>query len=161
MIFAKLNTAKKVFRSARGFTAVEVLIVIAIVGIMSAIAVTNLLSYMPKSRLNSAARAVACDIMAARMMAVKGNCNAIVKFESGNQYYVIIDENRNNTHDTGERKIMRDLSEDYKDVVNTKADTKNIFNSRGAASRMRNIILRNSSGIRTIRVSITGRVKIN
>jgi prepilin-type N-terminal cleavage/methylation domain-containing protein len=158
MIFA-MEKEKK-YQDVTGFTAVELLIVIAVIGLMSAVAVPSLLSYMPKSRLNGAARTVAGDLMSARMAAVKKNCKAIVEFETASRYCVVIDENSNNTCDPGERKIIKDLGDNFKDVVNIKADTKNIFNSRGTATRMRNIILKNPSGERTIRVSIAGRVKI-
>ena len=155
----------KELNRGKGFTVVELLIVIVIIGIMTSIAVQNLLSYRPKSRLNGAARTVVADLMAARMAAVKRKCKVIVNFETtgasaGREYWIVIDENRNNAYDSGETKIVKSLVGEYPDVKNIKADTKNIFNSRGASSRMRNIILQNGSGQRTIRVSIAGRIKI-
>ena len=148
-----------------GYTAAELLVIIAVMGIMTAIALPNLLNYMAKSRLNGAAMTVYSDLMGARMKAVQLNCKVIVNFETagpsaGKEYFIIFDKNGNNCHDTDETKIVKNLAENYPGVMNIKHDTKNIFNSRGALSRMRNIILKNESGERTIRVSIAGRVKI-
>ncbi len=56
-----------------GFTMLELVIVSAILAIMAAIAVPNYLTYIPKARLNGAARMVMVDLMAARMNAVKTN----------------------------------------------------------------------------------------
>ena len=45
-------------RQAKGFTIIELMIVIAVLGILSAIAIPNYMDYLPKSRVNAAARDV-------------------------------------------------------------------------------------------------------
>jgi type IV fimbrial biogenesis protein FimT len=86
-----------------GFTLIELIVIIAIVGVFAAIAVPNFLSYMPKHRLNGAARQVMGDLMAARMKAVSQNCDVAVTFASGNpEYEIWTDSDNDDIEDSGE-----------------------------------------------------------
>jgi len=77
----------KIFNKT-GFTLIELMIVIAIMGILSAIAVPNFMHYMAERRLNGAARMVMSDLMNARTLAVTQNRNVQVAFQtSASTYY--------------------------------------------------------------------------
>lgn len=139
----------------RGFTMIELLVVIFIMGIMAAIAIPSLLSYMPKSRLSGATRTLAGDLMAARMDAVK--MNRTVKVEHlGDKLYKIA-----YTGVSSDKTLKSvDITNEYNDV--DIADFNLIeFNSRGATVASKTVTLTNPSGSKTIDVSIAGRVKIN
>jgi type IV fimbrial biogenesis protein FimT len=143
-----------------GLTLIEIMIVIAIIAIFAGIAIPNFLSYMPKYRLNGAARQVMGDLMAARMKSVSQNCDVRVAFFEGDaEYNIWTDSNNNDTIDSGE-EITKDIQSDYYDV--TISATKNIeFHSRGTANPYNDILLTNSVGLtKSVKVYMTGRVMI-
>ena len=143
-----------------GFTLSELFIVLFIIGVCVAVGIPNFLRYNAKAHLNGAARQVMADLIAARMEAIKQNCNVIISFEDQYRYYMVVDKNGNNSYDVEEVKTIKDIAENYPGVKNIKTDTKNIFNAKGAMRRMRNIELQHGSDNVTIRISISGRIKI-
>jgi prepilin-type N-terminal cleavage/methylation domain-containing protein len=135
----------------KGFSLVEVIIVIAIISILAAVGIPNLLSYLPKSRLSGAARIVAGDLMATRMEAVKLNRTAYMEHQGARTYQIAY---------LGVVLRSRDLNDDYADV--SIADFNRIsFNSRGAGTGSATVTLSGPGGSKTISVNIAGRVKIN
>jgi|LGVE01.1.fsa_nt_gb type IV fimbrial biogenesis protein FimT len=126
-----------------GFTLIELIVIIAIVAVLAGIAVPNFLSYIPKSRLNGAARQVMGDLMAARMKAVKENTTVTVAWVTDRKYKISTEEKTIN----------------YSDVT-IGSFTDISFYSRGTAWGA-TITLTNSAGsTKDVKVHLTGRVKI-
>ena len=71
-----------------GFTLIELMIVLALAGIMALIAAPNFQTYMTKNRLSGAARLVMTDLMYARGLAASENVTFKVDF-TGNSYSII------------------------------------------------------------------------
>lgn len=71
-------------RSTAGFTILETLIVIALVGIMAAVAAPFIQRILRREKLRSGVREVYSIVLAARMQAVKRNTQAIVWFDLAN-----------------------------------------------------------------------------
>jgi len=120
------------------------------------------MSWLPGMRLNGAARQIMGDLMAARMDSVKQNNEVRVFFNSPgtNQYQILDDDDNDGTADMGEAITTKNIQDNYHDVTFTSTNNP-IFLPRGTATSLPTITLQNSSGTKTVTVSIAGRVKIN
>ncbi|MBU0994757.1 MAG: GspH/FimT family pseudopilin [Proteobacteria bacterium] len=67
---------------AAGFTLVELMVVIAIFAILTAIAVPNVSAWLASHRLSSSARDVYSMLQLSRLKAVKENANVCISFNS-------------------------------------------------------------------------------
>ena len=133
----------------------EMMIVIAVIGIVAAIAIPNFMSMLPGMGLNGAARQVMGDLMSARMKAVKENNNFRVNYLS-NYTYAIVDD------DSNQWTVTKDIRDNYPDGVRFYHSTNNvIFYPRGNASPA-TLYLETSDGSekKAVIVNITGRTKI-
>jgi len=70
-----------------GFSFAELMVVIALIGILSAIALPSLLGGMPEKRLKNTARNLYSDLQKARLQAVKENRNITVTFNTAGGTY--------------------------------------------------------------------------
>jgi prepilin-type N-terminal cleavage/methylation domain-containing protein len=64
-----------------GFTMVELCVTMAVIGILAAIAMPNLINTLPKARLTSAARTLSNEIAMLRMSAIARSADAQVVFD--------------------------------------------------------------------------------
>lgn len=143
----------------RGFTLVELMIVIGIAAIGVMLTQTWLTTQLPKWRLNGAVRQLVSDLQAAKMKAVVERNRQRIIFQDTHRYILVDDDNNNGTPDPGELVENRDIQWDYRDV--TLAATNNpSFLPRGTASNLASITVTNPAGTRIITLSITGRVKV-
>ena len=144
-----MTPALKTINTKFGYTLYEIIVVMAIIAVVSAISIFNYMAWIPGIRLNGAARQVMSDLVAARMASVKENVNVVVMHLDNHRYSVAVGN--------GAARIQ-DLKPDYPGT--TLNFTSVLFSSRGTTSP-RTLTLQNSGGTKTITVAITGRVKIN
>ena len=127
----------------RGFSLPELMIVVALIAILSAVAVTSIKSNLPQYRLSGAARRVMTDLMLARMEAVSKNVDKSVTFTT--------------TGYSG--GVAADISSEFKGVA---LSTGNItFKATGMTSGPSTITL-SSTGLpnKHVDVSTAGRIRI-
>jgi Tfp pilus assembly protein FimT len=78
-----------------GFTLLGLLSAVVILGILAGIAIPSYQSWLPKSRVNGAARELFSDLQLARMSAISENNDYVITFDTGNNRYSVYDDNDN------------------------------------------------------------------
>ncbi|MDI6796817.1 MAG: GspH/FimT family pseudopilin [Desulfatibacillaceae bacterium] len=151
-------TRLKINRQQKGVTLVELLIVTVIIAIVAGIGVPNMIDYMPRIRLNGAARQIMTDMVVTRMNAVRQNCKAEIKFNTSGTYEIWVDANRNNSKDAGE-VTTKNIKDNYSDVNITRAITI-VLNSRGVATTWGYTKVTNSKGSKDIYMFMGGHARI-
>jgi len=90
-----------------GFTLLEMMVTLAVVGIMAAIAVPSMAKIIPRIKLRSAASQLASDLQVARYRGISGNFRTQIVFDTGASTYTRnLDTNRNGAFEAGEADIV-------------------------------------------------------
>jgi len=157
------NSLRAVFMKSeikqKGFTLVEVMIVVAIIGILSAIAVPSISTWLPNIRLKAAARDVFSDMMRAKMEAIKTNTTTSLTFTSGTGTPCVGGAYKF-TNSTG---TIIDISMAKDVCLSTSSDFPVGFSSRGTASGATgSIMLTHPQSSKTYKITqtIAGGIKI-
>ncbi|RWX45043.1 prepilin-type N-terminal cleavage/methylation domain-containing protein, partial [Candidatus Electrothrix marina] len=79
-------------KAVKGFSLVELMLVIALLGVLSVISVPGFLRNLPEKRLKNAARNLHADLQRARLWAVNENKKITVRFNEAEGYYYIDDD---------------------------------------------------------------------
>ena len=143
-------------KSDSGFSLIELMFVIGIIGIVSAITVPAIMNRMPEYRLREATRDVVSSLQEARMKAVNRNIDSFVFFDVGNNSY---SARMNGQADYKTVNLPTNLI--LYQVTGFGASTAG-FNSRGLLNTTAgSIYLRNNqSNARRIIVNLSGNVRV-
>lgn len=74
-----------------GFTLVELMVVVAVLGIIAAIGTTTLMNYLPNMRLKSAARDFFSSMIKAKAEAIRRGENVTLQFIPPDNYVIFLD----------------------------------------------------------------------
>lgn len=106
----------------------EVIIVMAIIGILSAVAIPSFLHWLPNIRLKSAARDMYSNIQKAKLGAIKENREWAVIFDPGNNSYAICD-------DSGDDDWTTDVDNNCFESVSLSSYQSGVTYGRGNATK--------------------------
>jgi len=128
-----------------GFTLVELIVTIAIVAILTAVSVPNLLSWIPERRLTRAAGELYGNMQFARLTAIKTREDCTVAFPSAGQYTISI---------PGQTIKTINLSTYKSGITFNPLPASIIFTPRGLSSAGGTADLTNAGNTETYRASI-------
>lgn len=129
-----------------GFSFVEILTGIFILGVLAAIAMPHFTKLLPGIRLNSATRLIATDLQLARMRAIAQHTNQTVTFDTSTATYTFGTDTRN-------------LSNLYPGTTITITGNPT-FTTTGTAVAVQTITISNNGASKTVQVNALGRVVI-
>ncbi len=157
----------------RGFTLFEVLIVVAIIGILSAVAGPGIMSTIARYRLRAVARELVIDFKKAKNEAVKHNRDVLLEFtletvgdpNAGGAYQICVDNNDNGNCDGGEIYKVVNMPLEARLVGTTFVAPAHVagYTSRGLPNNgLGTVTLRSTDGTRqfAISMSIAGGVRL-
>ena len=112
-----------IMQRTSGFTLMELMITIAILAIISFIAIPNLISWFPQYRLNVAAREMVSTIQMARLKAIKGNTDIIVAVNVGADRVTVFEDDGAGSADADNNGIPDNAVNWVRDGIERTFDT--------------------------------------
>lgn len=147
-------------RKDAGFTLLELITVIAIAGVLTAIAVPNFLAYQSNSRLKGALSTLRGDLVGARMLAIKRGLECQVAFSSGG--YLIQLGNLSSSSTSWTIEVTRNFADEYPGVTASVTPSDPVFSPKGTvAAAPVTITLQNGQRTQTITIYIAGKIKVD
>ena len=157
-------------QKANGFSLMELMVAIAIVAILSIIAIPNFIAWIPKFEIGGASRDVLGILQKTRVQAIKDNTNYVLMFNTGNDSYTAFQDDGagtpanagNGVLDGGERILVQKTLANAIDISATTLPADQVaFDTQGIASSSGTITLGDNQGnVRQIFLELAGSSRI-
>ncbi len=153
------------FKKESGFTLIELMMVIAIMVILSALAIPNMIGWRDASKLRSTVNSLRGDLQMARSWAIKQNVVVKTQF-AANSYVIAVEGGQVLKRRQLPAGVIIDLSDTTfnDDDLDGSPDTS--FNGRGipvpgVAGDLGNVVIEGRAGRRQISINTVGRVQMS
>lgn len=161
-----MKTLKERFvRRHTGFTLMELVIVVVVIGIIAGMAVPSFLSYLPKQRVKATARDMVSELRLARSQSISERQAYGVTIDLSKQSFTYFaDADGDGTLSAGDSTITADtVSTDVKITTCTFTNNTVVFGSTGSASSSGDLQVVSSDGQVIMSINVlasTGRVRL-
>jgi prepilin-type N-terminal cleavage/methylation domain-containing protein len=153
-----------------GFTLIEILTVIAIIGVLIAIVAPGIVSTLPNYRLRGEIRELKIDFKKAKLAAVKHNRDVIIEFVdavagSGGSYKMFVNMDKDPAPyslDAGDITLIDKQIRQEMKLTNTFTNNQAGYNSRGLPLSIGDVVIElgDDSKKYTLNVSSAGNVRL-
>ena len=146
-----------------GFSLIEVVVTVAVIGIVAAIALPNMIGWRGERQVQGAARTLASDMQLARLKSIRESENVVVDVDTvTDSYQIYVDLNKNESFDAGEERIRNVFCPVGISInaVTIPGDLTSL-DPRGRSSAIGDVVFQNTAGtLKTVSINILGRVSI-
>jgi len=145
--------------SEHGFTLVELLVVLAVAGILAGLTIVGFATLLPKYRLDGAAATVRSDLYSAKIQAANAKRQYRVSFNANG--YSIQQGDKSTGSTIWTHVSSRQITNEYSGVTIDMGSTSNpTFQPRGTATNDTIVVQNDRGDTRTITITLAGRVKV-
>ena len=146
----------------KGFSLVEVMIVVALIGIVATIAVPNFQNYVRNRNLKTAAQEISSEFFVTRQRALAESRNYRLVFDVGNNRYTTEEETAPGTWTVRQTKqVAASAAANDGIVIDAATETTFNFQPRGTISSPGTIRIKNSiHSVANITVNFAGRTYV-
>jgi prepilin-type N-terminal cleavage/methylation domain-containing protein len=166
----KVLMKKKAFRNGKGFTLIELMIVICILSILLGAFSSAMIRWLPNYRFNSYVRNLQSAVQFARLSAVKGKADVFLQFDKANrEYRAFLDDTSDMVNrgklDAGDTSLgTLDMPKGAEFVVlfgTSDSLVESVFDSRGVSNLSGDICMKSSSEMyKGVRMTLAGNSRI-
>ncbi|MGD8961389.1 MAG: GspH/FimT family protein [Desulfobacterales bacterium] len=146
-------------KKSEGFSLFELLVVLAVVAVVSAIVTPSILSWRSNAKLRGAAGNLKGDLQLSKAKAVRERSPVTITFLA-THYQVTFTDKDGNVRTLRNRKLPAGVRVDLDSTNFTSMGDKTVFNGRGLPQAGSAVLVNNSGQQKTIIVSPLGRIRI-